>query len=588
MPQENVVENSFAAARSAMQKANWRKARKHWSAALVEASGSAAPQIYSGLSRAELQLKSYKNAEAAALEGLQRFPHNPGLQDALARVALEQRDWLKAEEIWNGLIAKRPGENGAWYLGLFETLIFQDRIEEAKAVLAAGREKFPQNPFILNKLTLQATDDQDWEAVRELAAAGRQLCQENGKKGMHGTFCLHLARALFHCGAREEACDLVLGTSEGFIPTNEKFRREFIDVLCEARELDILAQSCESGFLSSGHTPHDANVVFTFIQSNRTPDAAKAFASSFKARAAVPNYNTLVRHASLIFRGEEKARWYRRIEDSAADLLDEATTPGKNSRNRMLLQTARLNVLYGLEDRKGFARVAQEFQAEFPQEGRRHIEMAERLKTPDDPKYHQGKIFGIGLSKTGTTSLTRALDIMGFSAAHYFNNYSGELLAQRDIALYDALTDTPISYQFEQLYERYPDAKFIYTTRPLEKWVPSLLKHIQRVLNISSYSGFDEVVNGDNDTRHGELFRDVHNKLYVQYKTPEEAYHAHDANVRNFFAERPEANFLEINFFEGDGFPELARFLGCPEPDQPFPWENVAAKKTPLAVRKDG
>lgn len=379
----------------------------------------------------------------------------------------------------------------------------------------------------------------------------------------------------------------MLAASEGFLSSNEKFRREFIDVLCEARELDVLAQSNASGFLSSGHTAHDANVVFTFIQCNRTRDAAKAYADSFDARAALPNYQTLVRHASLIFRGEEKAFWFRKIHDRAAELLESTTTPGKNQRNRMLLQTARLNALYGLEDVEGFAAVARDFHTEFPEQGQRHLEMAERLKNPQDPKYHKNKIFGIGLSKTGTTSLTRALDIMGFSAAHYFNNYSGELLAQRDIALYDALTDTPVSYQFEELYERYPDAKFIYTTRPLDKWVPSLLKHIQRVLNISSYTGFDEVVNGANETRHGELFRDVHNKLYVPYKTPEDAYNAHDARVRKFFAERPEANFQEINFFKGDGFPELARFLGCPEPDQPFPWENVAAKKTPLALRKE-
>lgn len=200
MPEETLLKDSGAAARKAMQNGNWRRARKHWSAALAEADGKAQPQVYSGLSKTHLQLKSYQEAEAAAQEGLQRFPNNPGLKDALARAALAQQDWVRAEEIWRGLTAERPAENGAWYLGLFEALLHQERTEEANAVLAAGREHFPQNPFILNKLTLQATDEQDWETVRSLAAAGQALCQEIGKKGMYGTFCVHLARALFHLG----------------------------------------------------------------------------------------------------------------------------------------------------------------------------------------------------------------------------------------------------------------------------------------------------------------------------------------------------------------------------------------------------
>src|SRR5207237_3908 len=47
------------------------------------------------------------------------------------------------------------------------------------------------------------------------------------------------------------------------------------------------------------------------------------------------------------------------------------------------------------------------------------------------------KVFGIGLSRTGTTSLTRALELLGYRAKHYPT-------AESHFEEYDALTDTPV------------------------------------------------------------------------------------------------------------------------------------------------
>ena len=60
------------------------------------------------------------------------------------------------------------------------------------------------------------------------------------------------------------------------------------------------------------------------------------------------------------------------------------------------------------------------------------------------------KIFGIGLSKTGTTSLTQALQILGYQALHYpRDDRTLEQLLHADFRLdlferFDALTDTTI------------------------------------------------------------------------------------------------------------------------------------------------
>jgi hypothetical protein len=76
------------------------------------------------------------------------------------------------------------------------------------------------------------------------------------------------------------------------------------------------------------------------------------------------------------------------------------------------------------------------------------------------------KIFGIGLTRTGTTSLTAALRILGYSAKHLPMSYD-------DIKMYDASTDTPVAARFPILDVFYPDSKFILTTRDKDSWIES-------------------------------------------------------------------------------------------------------------------
>ena len=51
------------------------------------------------------------------------------------------------------------------------------------------------------------------------------------------------------------------------------------------------------------------------------------------------------------------------------------------------------------------------------------------------------KIFGIGLSKTGTSSLSEALEILGYSTVHFPSTLS-------EIAYYDAATDSTVARRF--------------------------------------------------------------------------------------------------------------------------------------------
>jgi hypothetical protein len=54
------------------------------------------------------------------------------------------------------------------------------------------------------------------------------------------------------------------------------------------------------------------------------------------------------------------------------------------------------------------------------------------------------------------------------------------MLTDEDAYIFDAMMDTPVSIQFELLYHGFPNAKFIYTTRPYELWVDAFTRHCQR------------------------------------------------------------------------------------------------------------
>ena len=75
------------------------------------------------------------------------------------------------------------------------------------------------------------------------------------------------------------------------------------------------------------------------------------------------------------------------------------------------------------------------------------------------------KIFGIGYSKTGTTSLTKALRILGYNALHFpihTMKHSSEKLNLRYEKLWrQAYSDTPIPLFYKELDKRFPGSKFI-------------------------------------------------------------------------------------------------------------------------------
>lgn len=72
------------------------------------------------------------------------------------------------------------------------------------------------------------------------------------------------------------------------------------------------------------------------------------------------------------------------------------------------------------------------------------------------------KVFGIGLSRTGTTSLDAALELLGYRVRHFpsLSLLLGRLgIKNRELRQYDALTDRPVTHFYKPPDARFPGTK---------------------------------------------------------------------------------------------------------------------------------
>jgi 3'(2'), 5'-bisphosphate nucleotidase len=182
---------------------------------------------------------------------------------------------------------------------------------------------------------------------------------------------------------------------------------------------------------------------------------------------------------------------------------------------------------------------------------------------------HTPKVFGIGLSKTGTTSLARALGILGYKTRDFLGvtSYIAEDLSSvnlEEIDANDAFTDTPIPSFYKQLDARYPNSKFILTTRDMDAWLLSCKKQFTK-----------RMVATEN-----EATTRLHTDLYGCFEFDPEKYasgYTRFANgVLEYFKDRPH-DLLVTDICGGENWDSLCTFLGKPVPDIPFPLTNVTA-----------
>jgi hypothetical protein len=177
-----------------------------------------------------------------------------------------------------------------------------------------------------------------------------------------------------------------------------------------------------------------------------------------------------------------------------------------------------------------------------------------------------GRVFNISHHKCGTTSVHRALEILGFKSYHWFN--PDELL---DIHLKGtvgsnpmflepdtAFGDLPITLMYRNLYEAFPDDTFIFIRRDAVSWVNSLEKHIKTY--------WSEVL-------------PIHTLVYgyplkasnFDAKVCLRAYKRICEDILEYFQDKPNFHLIELKDLS---WKTLCQAVGKPEPSIPFPWEN--------------
>lgn len=173
------------------------------------------------------------------------------------------------------------------------------------------------------------------------------------------------------------------------------------------------------------------------------------------------------------------------------------------------------------------------------------------------------KIIGVGLNKTGTTTLGECLRYWGYRHQSfsplafdlYVRGRCSEVLAYA--GEFDSFDDWPWPLLYPQLDEAFPNSLFILTTRAsAEAWYRSLCRHADR----TGPTRFRTYVYG-HAMPHGH--RSEHIALYER----------HNWSVRQYFQGRPQ-HLLEVCWENGDGWQQLAAFLRKPIPSVPFPHLN--------------
>ena len=184
----------------------------------------------------------------------------------------------------------------------------------------------------------------------------------------------------------------------------------------------------------------------------------------------------------------------------------------------------------------------------------------------------EAKVFGLGLSKTGTSSLTAALNILGVSSIHY--PHDQQTLSELKngnfrlsiLETFQSITDLTAVPFYKQFDNEYPGSKFILTVREMLPWLRSCEMHWQLL---------DEWINNfpEFQAAHSYFSDLVYGGLTFERDRFADRYEAHVASVKKYFEGRKK-DLLVLDICNGEGWGRLCEFLEVEQPSVPFPHAN--------------
>ncbi len=185
------------------------------------------------------------------------------------------------------------------------------------------------------------------------------------------------------------------------------------------------------------------------------------------------------------------------------------------------------------------------------------------------------KVFGTGWQRTGTTSLSKALNALGICTLDFPQQFLRDI-DHEVVRQYDGFTDNPIPLLYQELDRRHPGSKFVHTVRDDAEWLVSV-KWLFEVGAIKF------------DWAKREIIGEIHARLYgTTTFDPDrflERYRRHNREVLEYFAGRPQ-DLLVLDVSRGEGYEKLCPFLGREIPASPFPHWNKRENTLKVELRK--
>jgi hypothetical protein len=164
------------------------------------------------------------------------------------------------------------------------------------------------------------------------------------------------------------------------------------------------------------------------------------------------------------------------------------------------------------------------------------------------------KHFCIGMFKTGTSSYSKAMTMLGLTDLHFPPKYVAQLnavgVAPWDARPWDSMSNVH-EVEYQELEALYPGSKFILTTRKVDGWLKSVQRHMRGPWEPSLQAAFD--------VRFQKIFGIPCTGAAFDPWKLRRAFRDHDAAVREHFGSRLLVLDLDGG---GDMLRQLSAFVG--------------------------
>lgn len=206
---------------------------------------------------------------------------------------------------------------------------------------------------------------------------------------------------------------------------------------------------------------------------------------------------------------------------------------------------------------------------------------------------NQLKVIGAGLGRTGTESLKKALEQLGFgNCYHMFELMKNpehlpewEKLQRGETPNYELLfkgyqscTDFPAAIYYREFMQQYPEAKVVLTVRDADKWYDSAAKTIFRKIPavfmamLPLFGLFSKMARSYLPIH--TCAQSVVHEGFFYGRTHDREYTKTIFNAWNEEVKRTVPVERLLVFEVKDGWQPLCDFLGVPAPSVPFPRAN--------------